>query len=314
MNIVGRYTELDYAVLKNLSGIYLIENRIDGKRYVGESKYIGKRMKVHLQELVSNRHHNIHLQRAVNSYGIEQFKFDIIELCEPWETKRREHHWATLLYVHDGRYGYNIEPTDPDGHKQVSEETRKKIGDAHRGKVMSLEQLEKNRNRVYLLEWTEAMKKSKEGKPVKPMTEEHKKKIDWTGRKHTDESRKKMSNSQRGKKMEKELAVRMKEQFRETRGLAVVMLTSIGEFVQEFRARKEAGEYLHVKGGRINTAIKNNWLVSDYMFVNANEYTPEEVTRRIEDRKTKKEECKKKISVAYRTRNTKCTGVSGAGD
>lgn len=66
-----------------ISGIYKFENTINNKIYIGSSKHIGSRYKKHIAELKGNRHKNKHFQNAFNKYGIESFKFSVIEQCLP---------------------------------------------------------------------------------------------------------------------------------------------------------------------------------------------------------------------------------------
>jgi group I intron endonuclease len=72
-------------VSKKQAGIYSITNKVNGKIYIGQSKNISDRMLEHIRDLKSNRHVNWHLQRAFNKYGIENFKFDVIEFCDERE-------------------------------------------------------------------------------------------------------------------------------------------------------------------------------------------------------------------------------------
>lgn len=59
--------------------IYIIQNMINGKYYLGSTKNVQVRKTKHFRELRNNSHHSILLQRAVNKYGIENFEFIIIE-------------------------------------------------------------------------------------------------------------------------------------------------------------------------------------------------------------------------------------------
>lgn len=58
-----------------MRGIYYIKNLVNGKKYIGSSKNLTKRLRDHKSALRVGRHHNIHLQRAWNKYGEENFKF-----------------------------------------------------------------------------------------------------------------------------------------------------------------------------------------------------------------------------------------------
>ena len=60
------------------SGIYKIENTIDGKCYVGSAINIKSRWQCHVSMLSHDKHNNKHLQRAWNKYGSENFTFSII--------------------------------------------------------------------------------------------------------------------------------------------------------------------------------------------------------------------------------------------
>lgn len=55
--------------------IYHIINKIDGKRYIGQTIDIERRRKTHLNRLRKNKHPNIQLQQAWNEWGEESFMF-----------------------------------------------------------------------------------------------------------------------------------------------------------------------------------------------------------------------------------------------
>lgn len=64
-----------------ISGIYCIENLSTNKKYIGQSVNISERWKKHISELNNGLHHNDYLQKAWNKYGIENFKFYVLEYC-----------------------------------------------------------------------------------------------------------------------------------------------------------------------------------------------------------------------------------------
>ena len=64
------------------SGIYKIVNLQTGKYYVGSTKDFTTRKQSHFSRLKNNNHTNKHLQSAYNKYGIDNFKFEIIEYVQ----------------------------------------------------------------------------------------------------------------------------------------------------------------------------------------------------------------------------------------
>lgn len=65
-----------------MTGIYRIRNIINNKCYYGSAKNIKKRWKRHINDLNNNKHHSIILQRSWNKYGIDNFIFEIVEICD----------------------------------------------------------------------------------------------------------------------------------------------------------------------------------------------------------------------------------------
>ena len=63
-------------------GIYKIINTYNGNCYVGSSKNIDRRWNEHLKKLTTNNHQNVILQRAWNKYGENNFKFEVVEVCD----------------------------------------------------------------------------------------------------------------------------------------------------------------------------------------------------------------------------------------
>ena len=99
-------------------GIYGIINKVNNLIYIGESNNIERRWDEHIDELNENSHCNYKLQTAWNTYGKDNFKFEILEEIQ----KIDNNHYKTimqLIYL-EGKYidqydsinkGYNIENT-----------------------------------------------------------------------------------------------------------------------------------------------------------------------------------------------------------
>lgn len=116
------------------SGIYQIRNTLNGKRYIGSAVDFKRRWNVHLSLLRRGRHYNFHLQAAFNKYGEATFIFEILEQIEDsMQLIAREQHYLDALLPE-----YNISPTA--GSQlgfQHTEETKRKMGVAHRREHLS---------------------------------------------------------------------------------------------------------------------------------------------------------------------------------
>lgn len=91
-------------------GIYKITNLSNNKFYIGQSINIEKRWIKHKQ-ISSQKNSNCYdypLYRAIRKYGIENFKFEIVELCEESQLNEKEIYWIYTLNSTNNDIGYNI--------------------------------------------------------------------------------------------------------------------------------------------------------------------------------------------------------------
>ena len=72
----------DFSKAKGKCGIYAIQNKKTGDRYVGQSKDIGERFKQHIDELINGIKGGA-FQDAWDSYGPENFEFITLRECSP---------------------------------------------------------------------------------------------------------------------------------------------------------------------------------------------------------------------------------------
>lgn len=161
------------------SGIYQIQNQINGKRYIGSAVNLQCRWRHHLRRLGRGQHDNQNLQRAFNKYGESVFVFSVVEYTEVNSLIEREQHYLdtrkpeyNIALIAGSQLGYrhslearrkmsevNRGECNPNHGKSRSAETRRKIGEAQRGE----------RNHMY-------------------------------GRHHSNEERAKLSAAQRGRR------------------------------------------------------------------------------------------------------------------
>lgn len=90
-----------------ISGIYLIMNKINNKKYIGQASNIKTRWTHHKTDLRCGCHHNRHLQASWNKYGEENFVFSIIEECSEECLNDRESYW--INYYNSYNNGYNLD-------------------------------------------------------------------------------------------------------------------------------------------------------------------------------------------------------------
>ena len=123
------------------TGVYVIRNTVNGKRYVGSAAVsFNRRWQQHRSTLNTGTHKNVLLQRAWKKYGENCFEFEVAEYCCPEACVGREQHWIDYYGSTKRGVGYNIYPTagSPLGRK-LSEASKAKISASHKGRVHSPE-------------------------------------------------------------------------------------------------------------------------------------------------------------------------------
>lgn len=122
----------------NRAGVYMIispYNRI----YVGSSVNIQRRWN---QYKYLRDGEQPKLRASILKYGIKNHRFIVLEYCDHKDRLNRERYFCLK---HNVLHRFNLNSMIPsDGEMPIimSEETKKKIGDAHRGKVISEKQKE----------------------------------------------------------------------------------------------------------------------------------------------------------------------------
>lgn len=150
-------------MLSSDTAIYAIRNTINGKSYIGSAVNTNARCNQHRADLRKNKHENSYLQRAWNKYGGDwNFQFLLIELCSKDKLIEREQWWMNLTQSYERDKGYNIrifaESNFGIKHSEESkqklskikngvsvhtEESKARIGDFNRNKIVSSETRDK---------------------------------------------------------------------------------------------------------------------------------------------------------------------------
>jgi group I intron endonuclease len=170
-----------------ITGIYTIKCLKNNKYLVGQSVNILNRFSQHKYHLKNNTHDNRHLQASYNKYGAEYFVFEILNECDEIYLYSEENYWCNLLNSHDHKFGYNIKPTNPDGHYRHSKQTKEKISEKLKGYKHS-EEYKKNCS-------LRAKGHKKSAETLIKLS------IAATGKKHSEIAKQKMSLAKKGKNL-----------------------------------------------------------------------------------------------------------------
>lgn len=180
--------------------IYLIVNKVNFKTYVGQRKsnkkwnedpYMGSGKLIKL---------------AQKKYGMENFEKFLIQYCSTKEeTDAAEKFWIAE-YRSRGKAQYNIADGGQGGCGKRSEETKRKISEAHKGKKMSEE------HRRKLSEVRKGKPTGSKGKHWK-LSEETKRKISEAnkGKKRSEEWKRKQTEAKKGKPKSEETKKKLSE-------------------------------------------------------------------------------------------------------
>ena len=182
------------------SGIYEIVCLAKDGAYIGKTySKVGfdKRFQQHIRLLIANKHYNIHLQRAWNKYGKDNFIFRILEYCIDEVLNQREISWISN-YKMLKRNIYNMTDGGTGGAtmtgKIFSKEHRKKLSEAKKGHIAT----EKTRLKMSI---------ARNGRGLTPNAIEITRKF-HTGRKRSLETCRNISLSKIGKKQRPETVLK----------------------------------------------------------------------------------------------------------
>lgn len=178
--------------------VYVYTNLVNGKKYVGQAKDFEVRHKQHIRTALNgdpNSHdYNVPFHRAIRKYGIDSFTVEI--LCDSLTIEEMDY-WEIYyisyfdVLVKNGK-GYNISSGGSKGNtfagktEEEMEVIRRKIGEYSKHRKPNLGRKWSQETKDIL---SERAKERFEDKTKHPMYGKH----------HTEESKKKNSESRKGK-------------------------------------------------------------------------------------------------------------------
>jgi group I intron endonuclease len=209
-----------------MQGIYFILNIVNHHLYVGSAKNFITRAQLHFNQLATGKHHSIYLQNAYNKYGRDNFKFAILELVPDREKLlKREQYWIDLLEPE-----YNI-----------AKVAGSSLGIKRRPET--LEKLRQSRLGAVRPQWVRDK-----------ISQNHKSKRWVTPPVYSEESRKKMSDSQKRlyadgyvhpRKGVKE-SIETVESKRQRVKKPILQYSLSGEFIKEWASALDAKQVLNI--------------------------------------------------------------------
>lgn len=167
------------------SRIYKIKNNINSKEYVGQTRLsLEKRLKNHLRDSVGKNPKRMPIVLAIKKYGIDKFEIILLEELSDQATQQEidecEIKWGLKLNTLSPN-GYNLKLGN--SNCILSDETKKKIGNIHRGKIVSLE----TRKKLHF-NCLGRIRPQEERDRISKNNAKF-----WLGKKRSDEDKKKMS-------------------------------------------------------------------------------------------------------------------------
>lgn len=193
-----------------MKGIYCIENTTNGKKYIGQSIDVKRRIRRHRFDLRHNKHINKHLQSAWNKYGEGSFRFKVLSICLS-DDEMNDLEKELIKEFNTYHEGYNRTMGGESGFtsflgKKHSKETiekmrRVKLGkkhtDEHKAKI-SAKLRTMDIKRVHSEETRKRMSEIAKNRYFSKETRDKISKA-LKGKKHSEEAKRKMSEARKGK-------------------------------------------------------------------------------------------------------------------
>lgn len=123
----------------NNPGVYIIENNLNNRFYIGSANNIKRRWKEHKSDLRSNKHKNIFLQNDWNKCGEQAYSFSVIEVTSKSEQSLVEQEWIDRLFDNELCYNLSKNALNPMAGRHHNKETIEKIRASNIGKIRSVE-------------------------------------------------------------------------------------------------------------------------------------------------------------------------------
>lgn len=232
--------------------IYMATNLINNKKYIGKTE---RTLEVRKKEHLKRTNEASYFHRSLKKYGADNFKWEIIEECDVSIVNEREKYWIDFYQTYiDKSKGYNETPGG-EGYR-LSEEIKQKISLANQNKIRTTEQrahlskVKKEANFHHSIETRKKMSVSRKGRKLNLTEAEHiRRQQKWS-----DERKNKLSLSLKNRTF----SAQHKKHISESRKSKFILYTDKGE---QFTTWEEILSFLkenHLTSSANIAVIRNN--------------------------------------------------------
>lgn len=185
-----------------ISGIYKIENLINHKVYIGQSKNVQRRFSEHFR-ISNSKNHRSYLYYSMNHYGIENFSFEIIK--ETYDLDYWEKFFIYWYQSDNEEFGYNLTTGGQKGSRKIdcfvyTDEIKQKMSVAKFNNWQDSEYRKRMLESQRKGKWTDEARKNRSNATKKM----------WESGKFKNQAEK-ISKKMKGRKMSESMKLKMKE-------------------------------------------------------------------------------------------------------
>lgn len=128
--------------------IYKIRNKKNGKMYFGQTVNFQRRMNEY-KNRKNTKSSKYHMMDVLNTEGIENFEFSIVEYCEKDQLDDREAYYIKKHNTTNPLFGYNSQKGEKD--KRMFKRTRERMRESHLGLKEKASTKKKKSNAIYAI-------------------------------------------------------------------------------------------------------------------------------------------------------------------